>query len=155
MRRICRYSLRAWCAPVSPALDPQQGGVYVLSAEQMSPNEIDQLQTAARVILVSKHGSLSDHVVRLRRRKARPPSRDWRIGSPRIGDATALPAPTLAFFNGLGGFSEDGSEYVTVLSGRHHTPLPWANVSPTSRSAASSPNRAPAIRGAGTAARIS
>jgi cyclic beta-1,2-glucan synthetase len=111
-----------------PAPDPRYGGIYVLSAEMMTPAEIDFLHTAARVILVSKHGSVSDHVVRLRRRKGHPPYRDWRMGSPRAGEQTALPAPKLTFFNGLGGFSEDGREYVTVLSARQHTPLPWANV---------------------------
>ena len=111
-----------------PAPDARQGGIYVLSADNMTPSEVDLLQTAARVILVSKHGSLSDHVVRLRRRKSRPPHRDWRPASPRALEAAALPMPKLAFFNGLGGFSEDGREYVTVLSARQHTPLPWVNV---------------------------
>ncbi len=111
-----------------PAPDPLHGGVYVLSTEMMSPAEIDMLQTAARVILVSKHGSVSDHVVRLRRRKARPPHRDWRLTLPRVPEPAQLPAPALKFFNGLGGFSDDGREYVTVLSARQHTPLPWVNV---------------------------
>jgi cyclic beta-1,2-glucan synthetase len=111
-----------------PAPDPRQGGIYVLGADQLSDSEIDFLQTAARVILVSKHGSLSDHVVRLRRRKARPVRQDWRMAAPRAAEAVQLAAPPLDFFNGLGGFSPDGREYVTVLNARQHTPLPWCNV---------------------------
>jgi len=111
-----------------PAPDPRYGGIYVLSAEMMTPAEIDFLHTAARVVMVSKHGSVSDHVVRLRRRKGRPPYRDSRLGAPRAGEHPALPTPALSFFNGLGGFSEQGREYVTVLGARQHTPLPWANV---------------------------
>ena len=34
----------------------------------------------------------------------------------------------LDFFNGLGGFSEDGGEYVTLLGERQWTPAPWINV---------------------------
>ena len=37
-------------------------------------------------------------------------------------------APNLAFFNGLGGFSQNGKEYVTVLGEGQWTPAPWINV---------------------------
>jgi cyclic beta-1,2-glucan synthetase len=36
--------------------------------------------------------------------------------------------PALQFFNGLGGFSPDGREYVTVLGAGQATPAPWINV---------------------------
>ena len=39
-----------------------------------------------------------------------------------------LAAPILQFFNGLGGFAEDGREYVIVLSEGLRTPEPWINV---------------------------
>ena len=34
----------------------------------------------------------------------------------------------LAFFNGLGGFSHDGREYVMILAPGQTTPAPWVNV---------------------------
>jgi cellobiose phosphorylase len=34
----------------------------------------------------------------------------------------------LAFFNGIGGFSADGREYVITLEGNQWTPAPWVNV---------------------------
>ncbi len=34
----------------------------------------------------------------------------------------------LQFFNGLGGFSEDGSEYVICIDAKLKTPAPWVNV---------------------------
>ncbi|HKQ97052.1 MAG TPA: phosphorylase, partial [Candidatus Polarisedimenticolia bacterium] len=42
----------------------------------------------------------------------------------------ALPAPSLDldFWNGLGGFTRDGREYVTVLDAGRWTPAPWINV---------------------------
>ncbi len=40
----------------------------------------------------------------------------------------ALPHPPMEFFNGLGGFTQEGREYATFLSGDAHTPLPWVNV---------------------------
>jgi cyclic beta-1,2-glucan synthetase len=41
---------------------------------------------------------------------------------------TKIPVPPLLMDNGLGGFSEDGREYVIVLEGDRETPLPWSNV---------------------------
>ena len=38
------------------------------------------------------------------------------------------PQRDLAFFNGLGGFSRDGREYVTILGPGQTTPAPWVNV---------------------------
>ncbi|MBC8132918.1 MAG: cyclic beta 1-2 glucan synthetase, partial [Deltaproteobacteria bacterium] len=39
-----------------------------------------------------------------------------------------MPTRDLAFFNGLGGFSRDGREYVTLLGPKQITPAPWVNV---------------------------
>src|SRR5205085_986505 len=39
-----------------------------------------------------------------------------------------LPAPELSIFNGLGGFSEGGREYVVTLGEGQWTPAPWTNV---------------------------
>jgi cyclic beta-1,2-glucan synthetase len=36
--------------------------------------------------------------------------------------------PQLDFFNGTGGFAEQGREYVTILDQGRHTPAPWINV---------------------------
>jgi len=46
------------------------------------------------------------------------------------GRETAPQQPTrdLAFFNGLGGFSRDGREYVVLLGPGQTTPAPWVNV---------------------------
>ena len=40
----------------------------------------------------------------------------------------SVPRPELEFFNGLGGFSNDGREYLTVLGAGQWTPAPWINV---------------------------
>jgi cyclic beta-1,2-glucan synthetase len=40
----------------------------------------------------------------------------------------ALPRPDLAFFNGLGGFTLDGREYVVTTAHGQETPAPWVNV---------------------------
>src|SRR5206468_10327797 len=36
--------------------------------------------------------------------------------------------PALTLGNGLGGFADDGRDYVVVLDGDRETPVPWSNV---------------------------
>ncbi len=36
--------------------------------------------------------------------------------------------PALEFFNGLGGFADNGREYVATLEAGQWTPAPWINV---------------------------
>ncbi|MEX0879489.1 MAG: glucoamylase family protein [Thermoanaerobaculia bacterium] len=108
---------------------PEQaaGRVFVLRGELLTPVERDALLTAARVVLLSRHGTLSEQVIRLLRRlpAIRPPRPVF--AGPRGAD---LPPPRvpLAFFNGLGGFSDTENEYVTVLGEGQWTPAPWINV---------------------------
>ncbi len=106
---------------------PTRGRIFLLRADAISPPDREFLQTAARAILVARHGSLDDQLARLRepeqgRRVSVPPANRSAATAPR----TDLPA--LEFFNGLGGFAADGREYVTVLDNQQWTPAPWTNV---------------------------
>lgn len=42
--------------------------------------------------------------------------------------AELCPRPDLSFYNGLGGFTPDGREYVISTDTHHRTPAPWVNV---------------------------
>ena len=42
--------------------------------------------------------------------------------------AAPLPRPDLRFYNGLGGFTPDGREYVITTAHGQRTPTPWVNV---------------------------
>ena len=103
----------------------KQAAVCVIRPDQLSIEERLLLQTAARVVLVSNRGSLSEQLLRHPR-----PDNDF------IERQTPLPEqqlvklnqPTLEFFNGLGGFGNDGGEYVIVLDKGQWTPAPWVNV---------------------------
>jgi cyclic beta-1,2-glucan synthetase len=103
------------------------GEVFVLRGELLSGEERDALATAARVILLSRHGTLSEQVLRHLRNAPAPPAAAPILAPPPVAD---IPPPRLPleFFNGLGGFSGDGGEYVTILGERQWTPAPWINV---------------------------
>jgi cyclic beta-1,2-glucan synthetase len=75
---------------------------------------------------VAQRGNLFDQLERLTEPVAAPKaSSEVRCGH----DARADPAvPDLEFFNGLGGFADNGKQYVTVLGPGQSTPAPWINV---------------------------
>ncbi|HYX20023.1 MAG TPA: glucoamylase family protein, partial [Thermoanaerobaculia bacterium] len=107
--------------------DPRQAGVYLLQASQVPPENRDAIAAAARIVLQSRNGPLADQVVKFLKRKPAPRPPSARRPSP---PARGVPPPRLPlrFWNGTGGFSEDGSEYVTVLERGLMTPVPWSNV---------------------------
>ena len=103
------------------------GRVFVLRGDLLSREDRDLLRAVARVILLSRQGTLSEQVVRLLR--VAPAATPPRPRPPRAPAADIPPPrPELEFFNGLGGFADDGREYVTILGERQWTPAPWINV---------------------------
>jgi cyclic beta-1,2-glucan synthetase len=108
--------------------DATHGNVFILRADLVSARDRDLLQTAARAVLLSRHGTLEDQVMRAERSESAllPPPR--RAGRPAPSLAVPSPRPALEFFNGLGGFADDGREYVTVLGEGQWTPTPWINI---------------------------
>ncbi len=105
----------------------QQGRVFVLRADLISPQAHALLASVARVVLAGRRGSLADQLDRV----PEPDASVRTVPSPATDPAeqpAAPPQPTLEFFNGLGGFADDGREYVTILGPRQATPAPWINV---------------------------
>ncbi|TAJ33433.1 MAG: glycosyl transferase, partial [Reyranella sp.] len=107
--------------------DQTHGGVWVLRADLMTVEARALLNALARVVLIGARGSLADQLDRAQpTRGAAPPLRQHSSAATPV---PAQPPPDiLQFFNGLGGFSADGREYVTVLGPGQATPAPWINV---------------------------
>ncbi|MDO9104858.1 MAG: glucoamylase family protein [Methylovulum sp.] len=103
-----------------------QGAVFVMRVDQLTIEERLLLQTVARVVLVSSRGTLAEQLLR----RSRPIAAFVVPKAPSVpvSYAPALAVPPLEFFNGLGGFAEDGREYVIVLDNGQWTPAPWINV---------------------------
>ena len=102
------------------------GRIYVLRADLMSVEVRGLLASVARVVLVGQRGRLSDQLDRVFRPAA--PARSEVKQTLRAQPAAAPATPELEFFNGLGGFADDGREYVTILGPGQRTPAPWINV---------------------------
>ncbi|TDI29634.1 MAG: hypothetical protein E2P03_09965 [Acidobacteria bacterium] len=107
--------------------ETQGGQVHVLRADILPAQDLGLLRAAARVVILASRGTLAEQVVRLQR--TRPGPRPHRAVTTRETPATtASPDLDLDFFNGLGGFTPDGREYVTILGKGQRTPAPWINV---------------------------
>jgi cellobiose phosphorylase len=105
------------------------GGIFVRLAEQISGEDRILLQSVARVVITDYRGMLAEQLELRSLPEARVPrlelSRQYSLEAP----AMALAAHRdRQFFNGLGGFSPDGREYIITLAPGQTTPAPWSNV---------------------------
>jgi cyclic beta-1,2-glucan synthetase len=102
------------------------GSVHILRSDQLSQEALTALPCLARATIVARRGSLSDQLNRIVDSEAVLPvqaqARSWKAS-----DTSAITS-RLEFFNGLGGFDGDGTEYVTVLDDGRMTPSPWINI---------------------------
>jgi len=104
------------------------GGIFVRRADHLSHEDLVLLQAAARIVLSDEHGTLVEQLQRRSRPDPMPPT----LAPARIrpGPFTPVPLPKreVIFFNGLGGFTPDGREYIVTLKAGQTTPAPWVNV---------------------------
>jgi len=104
------------------------GGVYLRRGEQIPEDDRGLLLSAARAMLVDDGGTLREQVERRVPAIAPIPAMKPLLQRPRSLKSAEYPTQDLMFFNGYGGFSRDGREYVTILQPEQNTPAPWVNV---------------------------
>jgi cyclic beta-1,2-glucan synthetase len=105
------------------------GGIFVRRLDQMPDEDKVLMQTVARIVLSDSAGTLQEQLVR-RTREPVPlprfmPTRPRRTETQ---PPSNQPPRQLAEFNGHGGFTHDGREYVITTTERSPTPAPWVNV---------------------------
>ncbi|MBI5935134.1 MAG: cellobiose phosphorylase [Chloroflexi bacterium] len=108
----------------------QHDGIFVLRTDQLQQADKILFETVAGVILDEKGGTLAEHAQRLTAQSTRLPQFTASL-SPKIDPepTKSLPLPTdLIMDNDLGGFSQDGREYVIHLEPGQRTPHPWVNI---------------------------
>ncbi|MBB1498512.1 GH36-type glycosyl hydrolase domain-containing protein [Paracoccus sp. MC1862] len=104
--------------------------VHAVRRDQISKASFDTLVSAARIMLHTRNGRLAEQIDRLREavpaalpRNRAPVLIDRR--DPKPAEPSRSP---LMFWNGFGGFSPDGREYVLRPGHDRPTPHPWINV---------------------------
>ncbi len=116
-------------AGVAVNLTDRPGGIFVRNAEQISEEDHILFQAVARAVISDRLGTLAEQMDR--HGPAGPlipalsPTRTSRPSPPAVG---IMPRDDLVFFNGTGGFTPDGREYVISTGGGKVTPAPWINV---------------------------
>jgi cyclic beta-1,2-glucan synthetase len=120
-------------AGVESDLSDRPGGIFVRVGEQVSAEDRILFQAVARIIISDAKGTLAYQINRRG------------IPKPVIPLLTVQPSPAfpvipitspknVAFpresilFNGIGGFSPDGKEYIIHTHPEQPTPAPWVNV---------------------------
>jgi cyclic beta-1,2-glucan synthetase len=105
------------------------GGIFVRPVDQISAEDRILFQTVARAVITDSLGPLEEQI---NRRSIAPitvprlePTRSYR---PESSTVVAMPRRDLLFFNGLGGFTPDGHEYIITTTQIQLTPAPWVNV---------------------------
>jgi cyclic beta-1,2-glucan synthetase len=116
-------------AGIEATLTDRPGGIFVRPMEHISGEDRILLQSVARAIITDTRGTLESQMDR-RGPLETPvprlaPGRTYR---PEITVPAEAPGPGLIFFNGLGGFTPDGREYVITTARGQATPAPWVNV---------------------------
>jgi len=107
----------------------QPGGIFVRPAEQISDEDRILFKSVAHAIITDRRGTLAEQLKGRTPLEVRVPhfhpTRSHRAEPPA---AAELPRRDLILFNGLGGFTPDGCEYVITTTHGQVTPAPWVNV---------------------------
>jgi cellobiose phosphorylase len=105
------------------------GGIFLRPADQISTEDRILIQTVSRAIINDSLGSIEDQIDRRSLVEVTVPllamTRTQRSEPQPI---VPLPRHDLTLFNGLGGFTPDGREYVITTAHGQVTPEPWVNV---------------------------
>ncbi len=102
------------------------GGVHILNAGIMPREDIVLVHTAARVILRGGDGPIDLQLKYPEDRDRLPVEKSFNRYD--IKYETRDYPLELMYFNGYGGFSKDGREYIIRLKENFCTPAPWINV---------------------------
>ena len=109
------------------------GGIFVRPVDQISAEDRILLQTVSRAIIIDSLGPLEDQIIRRGIAPLPVPMIVPRLAQTRSrraesSTASAIPLSDLLFFNGLGGFTHDGREFIITTTHEQVTPAPWVNV---------------------------
>lgn len=106
-----------------------KGTIVVRPAEQLPLEDSILLQSAAKIVFSDKRGSLSEQ---LSRRRISPPPMPILNVTQFLHKSVSQNLPPLPydlqFFNGFGGFTKTGNEYIIRLSEGARSPAPWSNI---------------------------
>ena len=110
--------------------------IFSVRRDIMEPQTWSALLAASRAVFHARNGKISDQISRAESLFSKPVQEREKTVAPllavSVGDddrpAAEIGGEGLDCWNGYGGFSGDGREYVVRLRGGEATPQPWINV---------------------------
>ncbi len=107
----------------------QPGGIFIRRMDQIPEEDQVLMQTVARIIITDLGGTLQEQMTPRVQAEAGvmafTPYRRQHLWPEQPVD---LARRDLIFFNGIGGFTQDGKEYIVTTTAQETTPMPWVNV---------------------------
>lgn len=110
------------------SLYEKPGGIFVRHAEMISEEDSILMQSCASIVVTDSGGSLLDQIRKHPRSEVRVPRMPLATQPEQPAASIHFAQDQLAFFNGWGGFSQDGREYVIHIKPDSPPPMPWVNV---------------------------
>ncbi len=103
---------------------PVAGNIHTLRSDIIDSDARALLLATARLVIVAGRGNINQQLTLL----SAPPQVTVPVAKAPPQTPPTPDLPELEFFNGTGGFADQGREYVTVLRNGQTTPAPWINV---------------------------
>ena len=108
-------------------LKEKPGGIFIRSADQITNEDRILFEAVAQIIIADKFGTLEEQINRRAKTKTTIPYFSPTKFYPSVYTEVE-PRKDLQFYNGLGGFTTDGKEYIITTTPLKRTPVPWINV---------------------------
>jgi len=126
-RQVLHDEILGLIAAGKDVTSEKQGRIFVRPVDQVSTEDRILFQTVAQIVISDNKGSLADQVNQNVTLKSSIPKFVPSAAAPQKIPADLL-HEDLQYFNGSGGFSSDGKQYVIKTYKEKRTPLPWINV---------------------------
>jgi len=103
----------------------KSGGIFIINAVNISREDLELLIAASTLVFKAEAGSIEKQLIEINiKNKEKAKVKDLI----KYKNCELPVADNSLMFNGYGGFSTDGSEYIMSLNKDHNTPAPWVNV---------------------------
>lgn len=108
----------------------RRGGLFMIRASGLGDEALRLLRASAQVVLSSESAAVVEQLGLESGPAPLPPLLQTRppLEAGQAPGALSAPPADLQFWNGLGGFSARGDEYLLTLGAGRVTPRPWVNV---------------------------
>lgn len=128
-RQLLHNQIIDLIAGIEANITERPGGIFVRPGDQIAEEDRILFQAVARAILADNRGTLAEQIGGRSLLGIQIPQLiPTRTLRPEQVAVAPLPRHDLLFFNGLGGFTPDGREYVITTGQGAQTPAPWVNI---------------------------